>query len=278
MLRGDCGNIRRSAFTETARVEVAPPARARGAQPAVPGVRVPVRAQPDEADDDCDDPFAMRDEPACEREGEEGDDGRARDRDAEPEQDRSAERVAQVVDRSTGGASVDQLHDRNDDRCEYRGAGGEGEARLPGKCRRDQQQAVRRSELAAPAQGAHSDSEGDDDGGDGEHFSRSVRHVVVGVVRERVVADDVDGIVREGRRRSDGRQKECPERAVGGAHGVAVRVEAGLPLASREAKKRFAGRRSARCRASPAGGRPPGRGARPNRSAGPLLRVPSSVR
>ncbi|MGA8097466.1 MAG: hypothetical protein WB810_02280, partial [Candidatus Cybelea sp.] len=61
-----------------------------------------MRAGTDDPDDCSDDTIAMRKNPACEGERRDRDDGGARDRRAQPEENRTAKRVVETRERRAG--------------------------------------------------------------------------------------------------------------------------------------------------------------------------------
>jgi hypothetical protein len=119
---------------------------------------------------------------------------------AEAEHGRSAEQIAEIVDDAACDQRVAGFHRDEHERCDDDAAGDERERAT--RCRGAEDVEQSRPAVASldggDERGDHRASR-DPERKDGEHRSRFVLHVVVGVVHENVIAEDIDREVRRGR-------------------------------------------------------------------------------
>jgi hypothetical protein len=169
----------------------------------------------------------MSDEPPRDRKDSRRDGGGAQERQADAQQQRAAERIAQARDPVAGEASVEQFHGGNRRTRREHGCPGEGDAAALGECRLTPAEAVRRPNLAALTQAPRDEHHPDKQSKPRENLARSVTYVIKGVVPEGDVADDVNCEVRESGRSRNGSHKECDQQTGDRAHVAVVRSRIG---------------------------------------------------
>ena len=220
-LSGDA--YRRTALGEAQRVALEAPRCQSVAAELRAAVQQRARIVAQKGRNDRHDGVAMREQPAREREDDGNDRAGAENRRRQAQKQRTAEGRAEVAHRSAVELAVNPLHSGNGraarDHRKERVADGIARAQTcTGEAR-----AISGGDFAAAAQPACRQKQRDEQCQAADEDSRPVREVVVAIVRERKVADDVNGGMRQRRPGRSRAKSKRTERSKSDAHARALR-------------------------------------------------------